>query len=218
MPIGDSYKTNFDTLRRAAENGDLCLLEVYDRITGKPAVMLCAGFTDEEEHVNLIPLAQMCDSNPYETHVVETEDIAKYIGVVKGPEGHESHWVEVRADDGEVTHLEWQQLYSKSPRHPGSPTSWLYEVSTLSWGNSVSSDKLCAWMLLYHHLEDEERAAALHLQFHKEVIRQLPEREGWSMSAKELDSWIHHAEHPEEDSDGTSDEAPADGQAPSDDA
>jgi hypothetical protein len=190
VSIGDSYKKNFDTLREAAANGDLCLLEVYDRITGTPHVALCAGYIDEEEMANMIPLAMMFDSNPYDTYVNEPELIAKYHGVVKGPEGHLEHWVEVRAEDGEVTHLDWRSDWNNGPQ---------YTVSSITWGHEVSSSFQCAWSVLYHHLQDVERASDLHMQFFDEVISKLPYEQKWSMAAKELDSWVHHAEHPEEE-------------------
>ncbi|MBU1891225.1 hypothetical protein KJ782_07145 [Patescibacteria group bacterium] len=79
MAISEAYKTNFNTVLAAGNNKDLCLLEVYDRLTGAPAVMLCAGFTDENEKVTIIPLARMVDGDPYQLYVTEPEQVTKYI-------------------------------------------------------------------------------------------------------------------------------------------
>jgi hypothetical protein len=81
MAIADGHKTNFDTLQVAVKEGDVCLLEVYERVGGKPAVLVCATFQDDEEQVNFVPLARMFDGNPYEEFVTELENVAKYYGV-----------------------------------------------------------------------------------------------------------------------------------------
>lgn len=181
MSIGQSYKTNFDTLREAAANGDLCLLEVYDRITGEPAVMLCAGFMDEEEHANLVPLAQMCAFNPYEKFVVEKEDLAKYYAVGESV---------ARTED----------------------KSFLNTIRDVPY---VEGDLAKGYAILLDHLGDEERARAHTRLFVDEVLSKVGDE--WSISAKELDSWVHHVEHPEEDKEEADDkggEAPATGKAP----
>ena len=79
--ISDAHKTNFETLKVAFTNGDIALMEVYERIGGKPVTMLCAVYQDEEEQYNFVPLAQMCEGNPYDSFVTEKENVAKYKGV-----------------------------------------------------------------------------------------------------------------------------------------
>jgi hypothetical protein len=81
MAIADGHKTNFETIQVAVKEGDACLLEVYDRITGEEIVMLCATYKDEEENINFVPLARMVDSDPYDSYVTEKENVAKYYGV-----------------------------------------------------------------------------------------------------------------------------------------
>lgn len=172
MSIGDSYKTNFETLRTAVKNDDACLLEVYDRITGEPAVMLCAGYTDGEGLANLVPLAQMCAFNPYEKFVMEKEDVAKYYAI------------------GECIAREDKTF-----------------LDTIKNVPFIETKQAKAYAILKDHLENAECAAALTPRFVEEVISQLGEH--WSLSARELDSWIHHAEHPEEDEEKTDEPASA---------
>ena len=68
MAIPEGYKNNFETLLRAARNEDLALVECTNKQTGKPAYVLAAisgaGLTND---VELVPLALLFDSNPYET-------------------------------------------------------------------------------------------------------------------------------------------------------
>lgn len=63
--IAEGYKTNFETIQRAAKNNDLALMECQDKSTGKPVMVICAVHFDGEEY-NFSPLAKMFDGNPYE--------------------------------------------------------------------------------------------------------------------------------------------------------
>lgn len=65
MAIAQSYKTNFETLNRAARNGDLTLVECTDKKTGEPVIALCAVYLYEGEY-NIVPFARMFDGNPYD--------------------------------------------------------------------------------------------------------------------------------------------------------
>ena len=63
--IPQSHQDNFNTLYRAFDDGAACLLECHERATGKPVFVICAvnrRGTDFE----LVPFAQLFDSNPYE--------------------------------------------------------------------------------------------------------------------------------------------------------
>lgn len=64
MAIATGYQTNFDTLRRAAHDGALCLMECTDAQTGKPVITICAVGFDGTEY-QMTPLAKMFDGNPY---------------------------------------------------------------------------------------------------------------------------------------------------------
>lgn len=66
MPIAKGYKTNFQTLLRAAGNGDLALIECQDAATKKPVITICAIGRDAAGNVGMTPLAKLFDGNPYE--------------------------------------------------------------------------------------------------------------------------------------------------------
>lgn len=69
MAIQMAYKSNFETLVKAAKNGDLCLMECTDKITGKIVNTVCIcmiTFLDNQEQYTFLPVAKMFDSNPYE--------------------------------------------------------------------------------------------------------------------------------------------------------
>lgn len=64
MSIQAGYKHNFETLIRAVEYGDVCLLECTDAVTGQPVIVVCAANRSDEE-VALVPLARLFDDDPY---------------------------------------------------------------------------------------------------------------------------------------------------------
>jgi Family of unknown function (DUF6117) len=64
MAIPDGIKQNFETLRKAFNNGDIALMECTDKTTGMPAYVVCAvAFDGEEEEggdaYTLVPFAVM---------------------------------------------------------------------------------------------------------------------------------------------------------------
>ena len=63
--IQEGYKTNFETLKRAAAAGDLALVECRDKETGKPVIAVCAVSRIGDDYV-FVPLAKMFDGNPYD--------------------------------------------------------------------------------------------------------------------------------------------------------
>ena len=65
MAIPKGHKNNFETLKKAAVNGDLALMECTDKNTGKKVNVICAVQWENEEY-NFIPLAKMFNGNPYE--------------------------------------------------------------------------------------------------------------------------------------------------------
>lgn len=64
--IAKGHRRNLDTIRRAARNGDLGLMECTDTATGQPVMVLVAKWLDSDGQVNLVPLGKMFDGNPYE--------------------------------------------------------------------------------------------------------------------------------------------------------
>lgn len=63
--IPQPYRDNFNTLQRAFDSCDACLLECCEPETGKPAYVICAVNRRDEEF-ELVPFAQLFDDNPYE--------------------------------------------------------------------------------------------------------------------------------------------------------
>ena len=60
------HRTNFDTLMRAAKRGDLALVSCTDAKTGEPAAAICVVNHEPNGAVDLVPVARMFNSNPYE--------------------------------------------------------------------------------------------------------------------------------------------------------
>jgi len=69
MSLEDYDKLNFETLLEAAENGDLCVMQVRRRSDGKEIAAVCAvnhGTEGAEDEFAFIPLATMVEGNPFE--------------------------------------------------------------------------------------------------------------------------------------------------------
>lgn len=69
MAIPDPYRRNFDTLRRAANAGDLALMECSDAVTGEPRYVICAvGRAANGDYV-MTPFGHLHDGDPFEAYV-----------------------------------------------------------------------------------------------------------------------------------------------------
>ena len=66
--IPDHARANFQTLLRAAESGDLALMECADVATGEPRYVICAVGRDGGEHV-FTPFGHLADGNPYDAYL-----------------------------------------------------------------------------------------------------------------------------------------------------
>jgi hypothetical protein len=62
----EGYKANYETLLRAANNGDLAMLDVFDTRLGRPQAALVILFEDEDGMINIVPIAMMNEANPYD--------------------------------------------------------------------------------------------------------------------------------------------------------
>lgn len=58
-------RANYKTICRAAQAGDLALMDCRDRATGRPVAVLVAVHLEAGEYV-LTPLARLFDGNPYD--------------------------------------------------------------------------------------------------------------------------------------------------------
>lgn len=72
MALQPGDVANFETLKRAFANGDVCLMECTDAATGEYRAVICAVYTDEgagengEDMIATVPLATMPYGDPYE--------------------------------------------------------------------------------------------------------------------------------------------------------
>ena len=70
MAIPDPIKTNFHTLGKAFEKGDIALIECRERNTGEPAYAICAinvlRQANCEPEIEMVPFGLMFKSDPYE--------------------------------------------------------------------------------------------------------------------------------------------------------
>ena len=67
MAIPDYARENFQTMLRAAENGDLALMECADAATGAPRYVIC-GVGHENEDYLFTPFGHLAEQNPYEAY------------------------------------------------------------------------------------------------------------------------------------------------------
>ncbi|MCT9000183.1 DUF6117 family protein [Chelativorans intermedius] len=65
--IPDHIRANFQTLMRAAENGDLALMECSDAETGAPRYVICAVGRNGGEYL-FTPFGHLAEGNPYEAY------------------------------------------------------------------------------------------------------------------------------------------------------
>lgn len=72
MSIPDFARTNFETLLRAAQAGDLALMECLDVQTREPRYVLCAVGRDDGEYL-FTPFGHLAPNDPYEASLPPTE-------------------------------------------------------------------------------------------------------------------------------------------------
>lgn len=68
MSIPDHARANFQTLLRAAADGNLALLECTDAVTGAPRYVVCAIGRDGEDFL-FTPFGHLAEGNPYDAYV-----------------------------------------------------------------------------------------------------------------------------------------------------
>lgn len=82
MAIPDYARTNFDTLLRAASEGNLALMECLDTATREPRYVICAVGRSDGEYV-FTPFGHLSDGNPYDAYLPPDPDDP--IGVIVSP-------------------------------------------------------------------------------------------------------------------------------------
>ncbi|WIW90486.1 DUF6117 family protein (plasmid) [Sphingobium sp. V4] len=68
MAIPNYLRTNFQTLLRAAGDGNLALMECQDTQTGDPRFVICAIGRDGSDYV-MTPFGHLVEGNPYDAYV-----------------------------------------------------------------------------------------------------------------------------------------------------
>lgn len=72
--LNDYEKANFETLKRAGENGALGLVRSRRKSDGAEVALICAMSDDGTGMVTVVPVAVQIDGNPYELFDDPTED------------------------------------------------------------------------------------------------------------------------------------------------
>lgn len=78
MAIPDYALTNFRTLLRAAQDGNLALMECLDARTEEPCFVLCAVGRDKGDYV-FTPFGHLADGNPYDAYFPPDPDTGGFL-------------------------------------------------------------------------------------------------------------------------------------------
>lgn len=65
MAIAQWHKTNFETFKRAVEDGNVTLMECFNTKLEQEVVVLCMVSADDGGYV-FLPFAQLFNDNPYD--------------------------------------------------------------------------------------------------------------------------------------------------------
>jgi hypothetical protein len=76
VSIPDYISKNFDTLLRAASNGNLALMEYTDAITGEPRYVICAVGREGTDYL-FTPFGHLADGNPYDAYLPPAETLPR---------------------------------------------------------------------------------------------------------------------------------------------
>lgn len=79
MKLSDWDKTNFETMRRAADNGDIALMDARRKADGKSVALVCATQREADGSITIVPLAVMIEGSPYEMFDPPDPDGGGYI-------------------------------------------------------------------------------------------------------------------------------------------
>ena len=72
MSIPDHALANFETLLRAAAEGNLTLMECTDAVTGEPRYVICAIGRDGGDFV-FTPFGHLADGNPFDAYLPRSD-------------------------------------------------------------------------------------------------------------------------------------------------
>ena len=72
MSIPNHACTNFQTLLRAAADGNLALMECMDSMTGEPRYVICAVGRDGTDFL-FTPFGHLADGSPFDAYMPPSE-------------------------------------------------------------------------------------------------------------------------------------------------
>ena len=85
MAIPDHARTNFNTLLRAAGDGNLALMECLDAVTGDRRHVLCAVGRADDGDIVKTPIGHLADGNPNDAYLPpDPDDPNGFIGNADG--------------------------------------------------------------------------------------------------------------------------------------
>ncbi|CAM5531696.1 hypothetical protein MAUB1S_08875 [Mycolicibacterium aubagnense] len=73
MSIPDHVRANFNTLLRAAADGNLALMECADNATGEARYVICAVGRESGSYL-FTPFGHLADRNPYDAYLPPSPD------------------------------------------------------------------------------------------------------------------------------------------------
>ena len=74
MSIPDHARANFQTLLRAAADGNLALMECTDAATGEPRYVICAVGRDGTDFL-FTPFCHLTGGNPFDAYLPPSETL-----------------------------------------------------------------------------------------------------------------------------------------------
>jgi len=86
MSIPDRARSNFQTLLRAAGDGNLALMECADAATGQRRYVICAVGREGADYV-FTPFGHLADGNPYDAYLPPAPDDANGFLQKSEPDG-----------------------------------------------------------------------------------------------------------------------------------
>lgn len=70
LTIPDHMRDRFNTLVRAARNGDLALMSCLDAQTSEPRFVMCAANRESNGAVTFVPIGHLTpNDNPYDAYI-----------------------------------------------------------------------------------------------------------------------------------------------------
>lgn len=85
MAIPNPVRTNFNTLLRAAGDGNLALMECLDAVTRERRFVVCAVGRADNGAIVMTPFGHLADGNPYDAYLPpDPDDPNGFIGNTDG--------------------------------------------------------------------------------------------------------------------------------------